>query len=547
MNSLRKTADQFRETFLAMPMQSRVIAVMLVAAIAIGLGMLVRGGSSPDTVLLFGGRTLDETELDAAEIAFSRSGLSDWVRVGRRIEIPKKNRNEYLAALEESDALPLSLRSSIQAAIESASPFESSQQREARTAHAKERSLGDKISSIDEIRWASVEYDIGERRGLSRSRPQSASVVVQPEGPDPLPRHQTKMIQDMIKGSYAGMAADDVTVIDTNANTASTHSEDEDPLLRKRHEAEARFEAKVRRHLAGYGQIRVAAYAEIDPTMDLEKTVLMYDSQPTITSEKSRSVESETNRPVNQGVPGVEPNAIGNRAASIEEDLETSRIEKDERESTKVAGQEYEVSRMASLQVKRIRVSVGLPKSYYRKIWDQQYLQSHPETTVADVPAMTTADLQELRDEAKTNIQSAVTPLLPDIAAGEDKFDQLVEVWDYPDLPEPVEVETQSAELALTWLAESWQTIAMVLLALVALLVARSAAKGGGGGDAPAEFAEGFGLELPTQPEEAEEAERSRPRPTITGGTLQEELVTLVEKNPEVAANVIRGWVGEAA
>ena len=34
---------------------------------------------------------------------------------------------------------------------------------------------------------------------------------------------------------------------------------------------------------------------------------------------------------------------------------------------------------------------------------------------------------------------------------------------------------------------------------------------------------------------------------TITGGTLKDELLLLVESNPEVAANVIRGWVGEAA
>ena len=32
-----------------------------------------------------------------------------------------------------------------------------------------------------------------------------------------------------------------------------------------------------------------------------------------------------------------------------------------------------------------------------------------------------------------------------------------------------------------------------------------------------------------------------------TGGTLKDELIELVEKNPEVAANVIRAWVGEAA
>ena len=81
---------------------------------------------------------------------------------------------------------------------------------------------------------------------------------------------------------------------------------------------------------------------------------------------------------------------------------------------------------------------------------------------------------------------------------------------------------------------------------MVALLVARSAAKGGGE-TLPPEFAEGFGLEIPAPPPELMEHDEDRDRMTITGKSLREELLTLVEGNPEVAANVIRGWVGEAA
>ncbi len=97
-------------------------------------------------------------------------------------------------------------------------------------------------------------------------------------------------------------------------------------------------------------------------------------------------------------------------------------------------------------------------------------------------------------------IQYAVTVLLPEVAAGADRF-PLVEVWDYPDFPEPAPAPPQTAKLALTWLAESWQTIALIGLAIVALLVARSAAKSSGG-SSPPEFAEGFGLEIPTPPPE---------------------------------------------
>lgn len=546
MSLIRQSTDQAREVFASMPMPSRIISVMLAITIAIGLSFLVRDSGSANMQSLFGGRSLDEQELVAIELAFGRAGLNGWEREGRRISIPTETRSDYLAALEDSSGLPMSLRTSVQAAIDNASVFEPNALREAREMHAKEQDLGNKIASFHDIRWASVEYDRGERFGLSRTRPQSASVVVNPEGTDALTSHRTRQIQDLIRSSYAGMTSEDVVVIDTNATTSSS-SENDDPLLRKQREAEARVEQKVRSLLIGY-PVRVAASAEIDPTMEVEKTTLKYDAEPTNVSTRSRKIESSSNRPAHRGVPGAGPNGTGsiaNRAVSLD-NQEVTKNKEDERESTGVAGQQYENSRVASLQVLRIRVSVGLPKSYYKTVHRQTFLQDNPAKTAADIPAMDDTLLTQLREETKESIQSAITVLLPEVAAGEDRF-PLVEVWDYPDLPEPLPPQTDTAEMALTWLADSWQTLLLVLLAFVALLVARSAARGGSNDGTPSQFSEGFGLEIPSPPPEPENVDGDDDAMTITGGSLKEELTVLVENNPEVAANVIRGWVGEAA
>jgi flagellar M-ring protein FliF len=526
-----------------MPVQSRIISVMLVAAIAIGLAFLVRGEGSAGREHLFGGRSFGEQELDAVELAFSRAGLNDFDRVGRRITIPTESKAEYLAALEESATLPISLRSSVQDAINAASVFESSEMLKTRQMHAKEQDLGHKIEAFPEIRWASVEYDQGERRGLGRSRPQSASVVVQPEGTGALSRQKIVAIKELIRGSYAGMSSDDVVVIDTNSTSGSALDEDYDPLLRKKSEAEARIEQKVRSMLVGY-PARVAVSAEIDPTMDVEMTTLKYDAEPTNLTSKTRKTESSSNRRPKGGVPGTGPNAIGNRSVSLDADRDTTTSKDDERETSGVTGQQYENSRLASLQVKTVRVSVGLPMSYYEAVNLQEKLKENPNMPVADIK-LEEADFEKLKTKTEKNIQSAITPLLPDVSAGEDRF-PLVQVWDYPDLPSPAPPEPETAKLALTWLAGSWQTIALVLLALVALLVARSAAKGSGD-SSPTEFHEGFGLEIPAPPPEVIDPNDDQEQMTITGGSLKEELLTLVEGNPEVAANVIRGWVGEAA
>ena len=84
------------------------------------------------------------------------------------------------------------------------------------------------------------------------------------------------------------------------------------------------------------------------------------------------------------------------------------------------------------------------------------------------------------------------------------------------------------------------------LLTAVLLLVTLPAAAGSGDSP-PAEFKEGFGLKIPAPPPETVDTEDDEDKMTITGGSLKEELLTLVDNNPEVAANVIRGWVGEAA
>jgi flagellar M-ring protein FliF len=546
MNVFQKTFEPIRDAFLAMPMTTRLIAGMLVMTIAIGLGLLVKGGTTTETEYLFGGRMLSETEVDSVEMSFSQAGLKLWEREGRRIRIPTKTRNEYLAALRESATLPLALRSSVQEAIDKASPFDSSEQRTSREMHAKAQDLGAKISAFPEIRWASVEYDQGERTGLSRARPQSASVLVSPEGSEPLTKARVNMIKELVRGSYAGMTSEDVVVVDTNASHLNGDWKDEDPMLRKRLEEEKAYEQKVLRALVGYGPIRVAAHAELDPTMGVEKAVLKYDSERTTLQEYSKKVDEQSTRQGPKGVPGTAPNAIGNRSTNLDEPEQFSKTKEDEREATGVVGQQYELSKLAAMQVKKVTVSVGLPTSYYDRVMLQDFLRENPDKTAADMPKPTVAMLQQKRTETEGKIKAAVAPLLPPVPAGEDPL-PLVHVWDFPDIPEPIVAASGGTGKALTWLSESWQSLVMLGLAAVAILIARSALLGGGSGT-PKDFNEGFGLELPTPPKEEEVANSDdNEGMQITGGSLKEELFRMVDKNPEVAANVLRSWITENA
>lgn len=557
MPMLPQVLEQFRGIFSAMPMQSRVIAVLLVTAMVMAFGFLIRGTGTPQTEYLLGGKLLDDNDLDAAEMAFGSAHLTGWKRDGRRMLIPSAKRSEFLEALESSAALPTSLRSHIQAAIDSSTPFESSEQRSARVRHAKERDLSDYIAKFAEVRSASVTYDEGERIGLGRRRQQSASVFVQPEGVESLPHARVQQIKKMIGASY-GMPIDDVEVTDANASSSPGDFASDDPLARKRREEEAYYEQKIRSQLAGYGEIRVKTFADIDPTMGVEKASLKYDSQPTKLTKTRRQYEVEASRPASGEGIGSQIRALitSNRSVKLDSHTRSTTTQIDETSTDHVAGQQYETTRTAALAVKRIRVSIGLPLSYYRRVHRQRYLQNNPERNAAEIDALSDDRLRQLRASTQLAIQSAVLPLLPDVAPGEDQL-SLVQVWDYPDLPEQVLDDTATGHAALTWLANSWQSLAILSLAVMALVIVRGAIQSRAADTETPKLKQKLGRDQkegrsdPTSPATAQQPSEkfvSRTEPSdFSEDSAPSELIELVERDPARAARILQTWIGEAA
>ncbi len=544
MSFFRDFADQTRQGFLAMPVQSRVIAVLLVVAIAVSLGFLVKGGSPQETVFLLGDQVLSEKELTAMDIAFGQTNLSGWHREGRRMRVPAKNRSEFLAALKESTILPSGLQSHVEKAFATMSPFESSEIIKARLMLGEEQDVAKALEAMPYVRAATVSFTRSERRAFQPERPMSAAVMITPEGTAPLDKSQLRQIQMHVAKSF-GMSEADVNVTDVNSSGSSLLVDDEDPLLRRKREVEEHTKRQILNQLAYIEGVRVDVSAEIDPILDSEQTTVEYDEQPTTISEKSRKIKRDSNRPGVGGVPGTETNAIGNRARSLEELADTTSLSDDIKESNKIVGQTYQQSRTAGLIPKKVTATISLPTSYYDKLWLENKRREDPQTPPDQLPQAQSSDIDELRSKTVKKIQDIVTPLLPDVAAGEDAR-PLVRVEDFPDLRVATVEESETTERALSWLAHSWKSIGLLLLGVFALLVARSAVRGGDG-NTPPEYAEGFGLDLPVPPAPVEGEAEPVDKMTITGGSLQSELTLLVEANPEVAANVIRGWVGEAA
>lgn len=546
MQSLRDMFFAYRDLFLQMPLATRLIAVGLVIVIAMGMWMLASGvGQSVAMERLYPGVTLTDDELTKLQTAFSNSRLNDWKIEHNSVYVPTAYRDEYLRAASDGSAVPLSTLSHQTEARNGASPFDAEATKRARDAHAKELDLGERIARFPQVRYATVEHDESSRGPFSQRR-QSASVVVTPVGAEPLPGPIVHAIKAMVRASYAGLAEDDVVVTDVNAGGVDPGDAD-NPLFKARLQWEDLYREKARRTLAGYLPLSIDATVTLDPTMETEKAALKYGQEPTTLQENSSQVTSESSRPVGGGVPGVASNAYGNKPASVEPaQLQTTKSTQRNESTVKVTGEEFESSRTASFRLMNVTYSIGVPESYYEKAWKSDYLRRNPTTAADQVPAMTADDLLKMKTEVETEIAEALRPMLPPRPAGEDVFPQ-IEVWTHRDIP-PLPADTSStASLALSWLAGSWQTIALFGLALVALFFVRGLGKTVG--PPRPEFDEGFGLEIPAPPETiAMEMEgEGGPRLTITGQELKDQLASMVGENPEAAANVIRGWLDSAA
>lgn len=547
MNLLKESTEQFRNAFLAMPMASRMIALMLVVVIAVGLGILIRGSGKTEGTYLFGGESFNEQELAQMELGFSQAGLKNWTRENKRIKVPSDAVHEYLKALADERSLPSHLESAVTNAISQSNPLELNDQFKIRTNHAKSEDIGRNIQKFPDIQYAAVQYD-ESKSGFSNRHRYTASVTVTPEGDRPLSSAREREIKKLVSGAYANLSFDDVVVVDTNSSASGSWDDEENELLATKRRVEMDLEVRIRKLLSVYGDIGVGVTAEIDPTMRSQTTKVDY-TERTPLHENSRKLKVETNKGVAGGVPGAGPNGVGaNQGMTLNDVPTSSTTSEDQRSSQGVIGQTYEQSEQAPLLTRRVTASIRLPKSYYETTYRTEYLKQNPDAKVADIPPMTPEQFAKRRDEIQTNIQSAVAPLLPGVEAGADRL-KLVTVWDYEELPTVPATLPAISDKALSWLAKSWQTIGLIGLALVALLVARSVARNVAP-PAPSPFEEGFGLEIPKpiEPQGAGEGDADAPPGMqITGGSLKEELTELIEKNPDVAANVLRSWIGDAA
>jgi flagellar M-ring protein FliF len=261
------------------------------------------------------------------------------------------------------------------------------------------------------------------------------------------------------------------------------------------------------------------------------------------------------------GVPGLQPNSQGNQRMSLnagggkgshEENEKSKRLEKSNASGTRIEKE------TAGLTPKEVKVSVQVPQSYFRKVWEEQ---NRPEPgQPAKTP--TAADLEQVQTQKVTDIRSCVANLLPRPATATDltHFDptKLVTVTPFQDI-KPVEIPPVAfRDNLLNWLGQYWSTLGLIGLGMVSLAMLRSMVRSiPAAGEAAAANSRaasvnpgshaGAAIAAPSEPEQTEQppaAPAKTRRFAIAGDSLKDELSELVSTDPDTAANILRNWIG---
>ncbi|MEZ6133430.1 MAG: flagellar M-ring protein FliF C-terminal domain-containing protein [Pirellulaceae bacterium] len=570
MNIINDIGKQISGLFASMTPSARVMAGLMLGVIVVSLGWIISSQSSAQHEYLFGGRNYTDAELELWEATFGEAGLREYERVGKRIRVPVGEKDLYLKALSSASALPKEWGGYMDAAINSNSPFDPNSLIQLRTETARERELANLIRRMPGIEFAAVEYD-EQRTGFARNTERVCSISVQSHTNAPIAQPLLEVIAKQAETYFAGLPRDKITVTDLGAGFTHRGSNNPDamednPYLKAQQAFENSYHEKLASilHNTFNGEFQLSVSVKLDPTLRSESEQLKYDpTAVTLQSSESRR-DLDTAKAPPGGVPGAASNGISNQPQTIAGNAaQTSKTKESEANERRVAGHEATITKKAPMVPESVTIAVGIPDSYYEKIWAVRFLRENPDKKEDIPPRPSPTELTALKSEAESMVRSAVEGIPVGLRQG-DESKTLVKVYSYTDLPVPELPEITLAQSTLAWFSESWSTLGLMVIVLVALGMMFSWVKSQNGvSEAESKFSEGFGLKVPESlADELDLADgedivgedgvitpgkRAKPSFDLSGEEIKEDLSTLIKENPDAAVNLLKTWIGDAA
>jgi flagellar M-ring protein FliF len=550
MDFLNRAYAQIYDRWRSMTPGSRLVAGLLAVVVVVSMGYLLTQQLSSPEVDLMHGLPVSTAQLQLMEAALGKANLRYETR-GTSILVPRGQEAAYMAALADANVLPKQCSDALSKVLTSTTWCEDHRITEQKIKYALQTVLADQISEMPGIEHASVLYDV-DRPGFNKEKVATAIAFVKSVGNTQLNEAQVAAIRQAVGGgAVAGLKPENVTVADlsggrtwyANAEAGGSGGEENVYLAVQRH-----YEQDLRAKILG-------ALCYI-PNVTVELSVVLDRERITRTRQDRRSPGGERRRtsepPRGQPKAAADRPAVAqqpNTAAALNALLGGGRTDDDNQEADAEQGSREHVERESvGLTPLQAHVSVGVPDSYFKQIWQER----NPVEPGRPAARPDAAALERIRAECSQMIQKHVAMLLP-VPTGAAQAAELVRVTPFHFVPIQEPPPPDFNEVLLNWLRQSWTTLGVIAVALVGLLVLRSIMRGSPPPDRvetmtlsaePAEH-----LDESVGGEADDRAESKIPRPHArrfdgAGSPLRDELAELVATDPDAAASVLRNWIG---
>ena len=559
MDRLRQVLEEI-STRLCVLNTSQRIAIGMCALVVVGsFAWLMQWSTTPEMVPLVN-HAFSYAELDSAEESLRANGVDYDIR-GTRIFVGLGDRHNALRLLYTAGALPEGSLFDMAAVVTDQNPFQAPEARSYAQNYAKGNELAKIIATSPLVQKASVMINPRTKRRLGGvSDVPTASIALTLAGRSELTDAMVDGFAKLVSGAVAGLKPHNVYVTNTATGRSRSVPHPDDiasfDLFGMQKKREAHLQSKIMTKLAHIPGVQVVVSVELDTSRRVTTRMTHATPQTKLETNKTSEQGSST-RAVEPGVQANLGQAVTGRSGG-----QTNLTEQTTLENFEPKLSQTETIEQIPFATKSVTAAIGIPRSFLVGVFRAR----HPDK---EEPKEDDPDFVSVRDEQVARVKSSVER----IVMAKDPKD--VEVDVYPDMEwsadGPVWSSAPSAvafagggsdSLEPMRLASAYgPPVGLAMLALVSMFMMLRVVK-----NVPTPAKE-------SKPEPSEEAVPSGEEPMLTVGpspvgqaavsesllvaqevdddTLRyqqigEEVIKLVEADPEGAAKLIKRWMDDA-
>lgn len=368
MESLRQLMANVGAMLGRMQASQRLLIVFIGIVCVLMLFIVRQQASTPKLVELLPGSTPAEAQGAATHLA--GLGFQTQVEAGR-VMIAPGDRSRAVAALAEAQLLPNDRELLFRNILQQQHWANTRDQNEQAFNMALQNELALTISKFDGVKSATVFIDAPQPMGLGLNvRRPTASVTVVTQGSQPLAQGAVDAIAGLVAGSKAGLAIENVAVIDANTGRQRRATSLDQALsttyLEHANKVELQVREKVMELLSPIRGVVVAVTAQVDVTRvtsSLNAHLPVGQGSITLTK-REQQVESNQRGASNAAVPGVEANQTADITRLNADSAGTSTNTTTESENENRFGVRTETVVDPRGFPTKVAISVNIPRSF---------------------------------------------------------------------------------------------------------------------------------------------------------------------------------------